>query len=40
MAVLAAGVLLLGPDGKMTTYAALVVACATAQWLVLAGWRK
>lgn len=40
VAVLVAGVLLLGPDGKMTTYAALVVACATAQWLVLAGWRK
>ncbi|MET0310854.1 MAG: hypothetical protein ABW051_02295 [Burkholderiaceae bacterium] len=39
-AVLAAGILLLGPDGKMMTYTALVAACATAQWLVLAGWRK
>lgn len=38
-AVLAAGLVLLGRDGKMLTYAALVVGCATAQWGVLRGWR-
>jgi hypothetical protein len=38
--VMAGGMLLLGPDGKMATYAALVVACATVQWLLLGSWRK
>ncbi|HEY0201803.1 MAG TPA: hypothetical protein VGC24_08940 [Burkholderiaceae bacterium] len=38
-AVLAAGLVLLGRDGRMLTYAALVVACATSQWLLLRGWR-
>ncbi|QJY32466.1 hypothetical protein HND92_05270 [Diaphorobacter sp. JS3050] len=36
---LAAGLVLLGRDGKMVTYAALVLACATSQWLVLRAWR-
>ena len=31
-AVLAGGLVLLGRDGKMLTYGALVVACATCQW--------
>ena len=36
---LGAGLLLLGRDGRMLTYAALVLACASSQWLVLRGWR-
>jgi len=39
-AVLGAGVLLLGRDGRMHTYGALVVGCASSQWLVLRAWRK
>ena len=38
-AALAGGLLLLGRDGKMLTYAALVLACASSQWLVLRAWR-
>lgn len=38
--VLFAGLLLTGRDGKMLTYAALVVCCASVQWLLLRGWRK
>ncbi len=38
-AVLAAGLVLLGRDGKMLTYGALVMACASAQWGLLRGWR-
>ncbi len=38
-AVLAAGLVLLGRDGRMLTYAALVLACATSQWLLLRAWR-
>lgn len=37
--VLAAGLWHFGVDGKMTTYAALVVAVATAQWLGSRGWK-
>ena len=37
--VLAAGLVFFGRDGKMATYAALVVACASSQWLLLRGWR-
>ncbi len=37
---LVAGLILFGRDGKMATYAALVVLCATSQWLLLGGWRK
>ena len=37
--VLAAGLVLLGRDGRMLTYAALVLACATSQWLWLRAWR-
>lgn len=38
-AVLAAGLWYYGRDGKMATYAALVLAMATAQWLLGRGWR-
>jgi hypothetical protein len=39
-AVLLAGLVLLGRDGKMFTYAALVLACATCQWALGKGWRN
>ncbi|GAA3988854.1 hypothetical protein GCM10022279_09950 [Comamonas faecalis] len=39
-AVLLAGLLLAGDDGRMATYAALVLACATSHWLGLRGWRR
>ena len=38
-AVLVAGLVVLGRDGKMLTYAALVLACATCQWFLVRGWR-
>ena len=37
--VLLGGLLFFGRDGKMATYAALVLACASSQWLLLRGWR-
>ena len=37
--VLLAGLWLTGRDGKMATYAALVLAIASSQWLLLRGWR-
>ncbi|CAN7245338.1 hypothetical protein LJR074_001000 [Acidovorax sp. LjRoot74] len=39
LVVLAAGLALWGRDGKMLTYAALVVAMATCQWCLLRGWK-
>ena len=39
VAVLAAGLVVWGRDGKMLTYAALVLACATCQWALGRGWR-
>lgn len=39
LATLAAGLLLLGRDGRMLTYSALVLACASCQWVLLRGWR-
>jgi hypothetical protein len=36
--VLGAGLWFFGHDGKMATYAALVVAVATCQWLIGRGW--
>ena len=39
VAVLAAGLVVWGRDGKMLTYAALVLACATCQWVLGRGWR-
>ena len=38
-AALAAGLWLFGVDGKMASYAALVVAVGTAQWLAGRSWR-
>ncbi|MHA7599594.1 hypothetical protein ACX12L_06595 [Alicycliphilus sp. T452] len=38
-AALVVGMALLGRDGRMLTYAALVLACATSQWLLLRAWR-
>ena len=39
VAVLAAGLLYFGVDGKMATYAGLVAAVATAQWLSSRAWK-
>ena len=38
-AVLTAGLIGFGNDGKMLTYAALVLVCASAQWALDHGWR-
>ena len=38
-AALAAGLWYFGRDGKMATYAAMVLAVATAEWLAARGWR-
>ena len=38
--VLAAGLGLLGHDGKMLTYLALVLAMAAIQWWQLGGWKR
>ena len=38
--VLIGGVLFLGVDGKMVTYATLVVLTAVAQWLMCRGWQR
>lgn len=40
VAVLMAGLLIFGHDGKMATYAALAFACGTSQWLMAGGWRR
>jgi hypothetical protein len=37
--VLAAGLWHFGVDGKMATYAALVIAVASCQWICDPGWR-
>ena len=39
LATLAAGLWYFGRDGKMATYAALVLVVATAQWLAARAWR-
>jgi hypothetical protein len=36
---LLAGLWLFGRDGKMASYAALVLACATSQWLTARAWK-
>jgi hypothetical protein len=38
-AVLALGLWYFGRDGKMATYAAVVVAAAAAQWLLVRAWK-
>ena len=39
-AVLVAGLLITGRDGKMLTYAAMVLTGATVQWILSGGWRR
>ncbi|CDS53787.1 hypothetical protein [Polaromonas sp. CG9_12] len=39
-AVLVAGLVLLGRDGKMLTYVLLVLAMAASQWSQLGGWKR
>ena len=39
VAVLVAGLVLLGSDGKMATYAAMVVVAALGQWLLGRHWK-
>ncbi len=39
VAVLTAGLLVFGRDGKMATYLAMALASATGQWLLLRGRR-
>jgi hypothetical protein len=38
--VLLAGLVLQGHDGRMATYAALVLVAATLEWLMHKGWRR
>lgn len=40
LVALGAGLWYFGHDGKMASYALLVVAVATAQWLAGRGWRR
>jgi len=40
LVVLGAGLWFFGRDGKMATYAALVVAVASCQWFIGRGWRS
>lgn len=39
-ATLLLGLWYFGSDGKMATYTALVLGCATSQWLMTRGWRR
>ena len=39
LVVLVAGLVLFGNDGKMATYAALVLAAATCQWVLGKNWK-
>lgn len=39
VAVLAAGLVFFGRDGKMLTYAAMVGGAALCQWVLLGAWR-
>ena len=39
LSVLLAGLWLWGRDGKMATYAAMVLVCATTQWAMQRAWR-
>jgi hypothetical protein len=40
VAVLLGGLIVLGQDGRLATYAVLVLACGTSQWMVSGGWRR
>jgi uncharacterized membrane protein len=35
-----AGLFIAGRDGRMLTYAAMVLVAATTQWILNGGWRK
>jgi hypothetical protein len=37
--ILTAGLVILGRDGKVLTYAALVLGAAVCQWILMRGWR-
>ncbi len=37
--VLLCGMVFFGRDGRMATYAAMVLACATVQWFTAKAWR-
>jgi hypothetical protein len=39
LAVLALGLWLTGRDGKIASYAAMAITCATSQWLMARGWQ-
>lgn len=39
IAVLTGGLFLFGNDGKMLTYAVLVLVCGSVQWVLGRGWR-
>lgn len=38
--ILVAGLVLLGRDGKMLTYAAMVAGAALCQWILLGAWKS
>jgi hypothetical protein len=38
--VVLVGLVVFGRDGKMLTYAAMVLACASSQWFAAKAWRK
>lgn len=40
LAVLLAGLMFFGRDGKLATYAALVLAAATNQWMMCKAWVR
>ena len=39
MLVLSAGLMIFGNDGKMATYAAMVLASSVCQWVLWRGWK-
>ena len=39
LAILTAGLVFFGYDGKMLTYVAMVLGAALCQWLLLRGWK-
>ena len=40
MAILLAGLVVSGHDGKMLTYLALVAGAASCQWVLIRGWSR
>lgn len=39
VSILTVGLIIFGHDGKMLTYAALVLGAALCQWVLLRGWK-